>query len=561
MTPDEVRHLVAAGETYTVEFKRGTRRTLNDSAIVTAVVCLANGNGGTLLLGVEDDGTISGLEPRHDNRTEPHLLRALILNHTEPPVATHVEVVEVDGVDVCVISVPDIATPVGTTSGMFVRRAIKADGRPECVPYRAHEIISTGLSVQGRDYAETLARGLVLDDLDTAEFDRFRTLCREGGGDLALANAGNLEVLRALRLLPPDASAGEQLTLGAVLLFGRPTALSEHVPTAEALFQEIRRGAVAANETIRSPLFKAADRLHSLIDVRNSEEELILGMQRIGVPRIPDKTIRESVANALTHRDYAELGPVTVQLSEDELRVSSPGGFPPGITLANLLDDSKPRSVILADAFKRAGFVDRAGRGVKEMYVALLRAGRGGPDYTSTNEKAVIVTIPTSRADLDMVRFVLRHEEESGEPLTLLQLRILHEVKSMGPETLAELHEALRQSETSVRGQITRLIEMGLVEARGMGRNRRHHLTAAFHRAAESSAYVRLRDTDPIQQDQMVLSYVESFGSITRAKAAELCRLSPQQARGVLKRLVDAGELELRGERRASHYVRAEGRP
>jgi len=54
----------------------------------------------------------------------------------------------------------------------------------------------------------------------------------------------------------------------------------------------------------------------------------------------------------------------------------------------------------------------------------------------------------------------------------------------------------------------------------------------------------------------MVLAYVDRWGSITRSKAAELCRLTPVQARAVLKRLVADGQLELRGERRGSHYVR-----
>ena len=371
-----------------------------------------------------------------------------------------------------------------------------------------------------------------------------------------MSGLSDIEMLRALRVLRSDLPEGEQLNLGAVLLFGREATLAESVPTAECLFQETRRGTLATNETIRAPLLKTAERLYDLLDVRNSEEEVMMGLQRVAVPRIPEQTLREPIANALVHRDYSELGPIRVHLSDETLRVSSPGGFPPGITLATILDDSRPRSVLLADAFKRAGFVDRAGRGVEQMYLAMLRVGRGAPDYDASNDDAVVVTVATSGADLDIVRFVLAYEERTGDVLTMQQLRVVHEVKSMGPETLVELRDALRQPESVVRAQVTRLIELGVLEARGAGRHRRHHLSAAFHRLAESSAYVRLQDTDPIQQDQMVLSYVESFGTITRAKAAELCRLSPQQARGVLKRLVEQGQLELRGERRAAHYVK-----
>ncbi|MFC7625658.1 RNA-binding domain-containing protein [Microlunatus sp. GCM10028923] len=552
VTPADLRRLVRAGETFTTEFKRA--RGLNDSDIVNAVVCMANGEGGHLLLGVEDNGDITGLPPRHGDRTDPDRLRALILNNTEPAVATEIELVQIDeGLEVAAIEIAAAPSPVGSKAGVFLRRATKFDGSPECVPYRAHEIISAGLSAQGRDYAETPARGARMTDLDPREFDSFRRLCGDGRGDRGLAEADNEDVLRALRVVRPDTG---ELTLGAVLLFGRESALFTHVPTAEVLFQESTEGEITTNQQLRLPLFRVAERIRELIEVRNTEQEFVLGLHRVGVPRLPDGIVREVVANALIHRDYSELGPIAVRLSEDQLQVSSPGGLPPGITLRSLLTESRPRSVILADAFKRAGLVDRYGRGVSEMYRQLLRLGRDGPDYSATSDKSVIVDIPTSDADLEMVRFVIEYEESEDKRLTLPHLRILHEIKAMGDGSISELASSLDVADVTVRGDLARLTELGLVEPRGSGRGRRFHLTAAFYRKAESSAYVRLQDTEPIQQDHMVLAYVDQWGSITRRKAAELCRLSPLQARTTLRRLVDAGELELRGERRGAHYVR-----
>lgn len=552
VTPEDVKRIVAEGESFTTEFKRD--RGLNDTDIVNAVVCMANGDGGLLLLGVEDDGQITGIQHRHGDRTDPAKLRAFILNNTEPPVPAVVDLVSCDGADVAVIDIPPASSPVGTKAGVFVRRSTKSDGSPECVPYRAHEIISAGWSAQGRDYAETLARGATAADLDPNEFDRFRRLCGDGRGDPGLAHASNEDILRALRLVRPGTG---ELTVGAILLFGTPEALEAYVPTSELLFQETKNGEIATSEQIRQPLFKAAERVRELIAVRNSEQELMFGLHRIAVPRLPEGIVREALANALVHRDYSELGPITIRLDQERMRVTSPGGFPPGITLQSLLDESRPRSVILAEAFKRAGLVDRNGRGIPEMYSQLLRLGRSAPDYSSSNEKAVAVVIPTSDADMEIVRFVVEYEDSAQHPLTLLHLRVLHELKAMGGSSIAELSANLDVSAALLREDLARLTEMGLVEARGNGRSRRFHLTASFYRSANASAYLRLQDTDPIQQDQMVISYVDKWGSITRAKAAELCRLSPQQARLVLRRLVDAGELVLRGERRGAHYVRS----
>src|SRR5690606_14701851 len=197
--------------------------------------------------------------------------------------------------------------------------------------------------------------------------------------------------------------------------------------------------------------------------------------------------IREAIANALVHRDYSELGPIRVSLSPERLRVSSPGGFPRGISLANLLDESRPRSVVLADAFKRAGLVDRNGRGVRDMYYDLLRNGRRGPDYSATTKETVTVSVPTSDADLELARFVFEYEQAQTQPLTLRQLQVLHELKATHDSTTVEMEAALNVPAPQLREDLARLSEMGLVEPRGQGRGRSYQLTSAFYRTADAN--------------------------------------------------------------------------
>lgn len=82
--------LIRKGESLTVEFKSDTR-SLPDRDLVAAIVALANTEGGDLLLGVEDDGQITGLHPNHQNLTG---ITALIANKTNPPLSVRVEAVE-----------------------------------------------------------------------------------------------------------------------------------------------------------------------------------------------------------------------------------------------------------------------------------------------------------------------------------------------------------------------------------------------------------------------------------------------------------------------------------
>ena len=278
-------------------------------------------------------------------------------------------------------------------------------------------------------------------------------------------------------------------------------------------------------------------------------------MQRIEIPLISNLTRRESVANALVHRDYSQLGPTTVQLTESTFTVSNPGGFPPGVTIDNILEQSRPRSALLADAFKRAGLVERKGKGVNEMFESQLRAGRDVPDYSRTTPDAVVVTVPLSTSDVDLLRFLAALHDTQQRTLSLDELRVVHEVKVAGPATSGELAEHLGLASGTARGVAHSLVGAGVLEARGSGRSRRFHLTARFYDLTQDrNAYVRVKGADPLQQERMILDYVAAYGSIARGQAAALCQTSPAQARAILKRLVDSGQLFLRGERRGARY-------
>lgn len=559
MTPEELIRVLAAGESLTVEFKRGTAGALNDRELIEAAMCLTNGPGGLLLIGVEDDGAITGAAPRHGDHTDPQRLAALILNRTLPPLSAGVEIVAHPDGDVLVIDVPAAPSPTGTREGVFKRRSIRLDGKPECIPYAPHEMFSDYFSMQRLDYAEVVARGAGLDDLDPQEFQRYRALAGGPGADPALALLSDLELARALGVVRALPSGEVEVTLGAVLLFGTEQALGRYVPNQECAFQVLdEAGRVTTNDILRVPLIRAATEIFERVRVRNPEQELDWGLFRVPIRLVPEIAVREAIVNAMVHRDYAETGMTVVQMTPLSLTVRSPGGFLPGVTLANLTEVSRPRSRILADAFKRAGLAERTGRGISRMYSALLRVGRDGPDFSQSSERLVCVELPTTHADLAMVRFILGWEQERSRTLSLLELRVLHEVRLLGAAAFPELVAATDASPSTLRAVLAGLVEVGLLEVRGTGRARRFHLASAYFRATGSAAaYVRVRGTELIQQEQMVTEYLRAFGSVTRAKTAELCLIPPAQATQLLKRLVGSGVLELRGDRRTSHYVLA----
>ena len=559
MTPERLQELIAAGESIDVEFKGEERSPLSDDDLVESVVCLANRSADTpawLLIGVEDDGRVTGARPRHESgRTDPVRLTALIANRTRPSLTPRIEVVPCQGKEVIVVEVPPQSAPVGTTSGRYLRRALDGKGRPCCLPMFFHEMHARQADRGAQDYSALVIPEASWDDLDPLEFERFRRSIREHrAGDQSLLKLPDLELAKALGAVEANGQVRSIRVLG-LLLFGKEDSLRRFLPTHEAAFQVLRGQSVEVNDFFRWPLLRLMEEFEQRFAARNREQEILVGMVRVAVPDYPPAAFREALANALIHRDYTRLGAVHVQRHDDRLEISNPGGFPDGVRLDNLLVTApRPRNPLLADAFKRAGIVERTARGIDTIFYEQLRNGRPAPSYERSNESGVVVVLPGGQANLDFVRLLVE-EARAGRDLRLDELLLLNALWQDRRLTTEEAARITQKPESDVRVVLNRLVEAGLVEPRGERKGRTWHLSAAtYRRLGQPAAYVRQRGFEPLQQEQMVLQYVEKYGRITRREAAELCRLSSLQARDLLARLAKAGRLVRHGTRRGAFY-------
>ncbi|EPN52427.1 putative transcriptional regulator, partial [Pseudomonas syringae pv. actinidiae ICMP 19094] len=384
-------------ESLTVEFK-SDRIKLPDRELIEALVCLANAEGGELWLGVEDDGTPTGLHAEH------HLLEGLagmVAARTSPSLNVQAEAIDLDGVAVAHIHVPKAQSEVATTSGVYLRRRLKHDGTPECIAMLPHERSSRASSFGLLDVSAQPVAGATLADLDPLERERLRQAVQQYGGDRVLLELDDEALDGALLLTARQPDGMRVPTLTGLLLIGRETSLRQLVPTHEFAFQVLAQQAVRFNEFRRFPLLKALDWLETNFRPYNPEEELQVGLFRVPVPKVDLGAFREAVANALVHRDYHGRGAVHVRLEDDALVVSNPGGLVDGVTLANLLvTEPRPRNPTLADAMKRVGVVERSGRGVDKIFRGMLKFGRPAPDYSYTTAQSVVLRLPTAEADL-----------------------------------------------------------------------------------------------------------------------------------------------------------------
>jgi len=545
--------LIPPRETITVEFK-SDHKELGDRDLVEAITCLANTDGGELWLGVEDNGTPTGLHPDHRVLTG---LVGLVAARTSPSLAIQIELVTIEGVEVARIQVPQAKGEVATSNGVYLRRRLKPDGTPECVPMLPHDRTSRASTFGLADISALPVAGSTLQDFDPLERDRLRQCIQSYGGDRILLELDHEALDGALGLTARQPDGSRIPTLTGLLLIGREPSLRDLVPTHEFTFQVMAQEAVRFNEFRRFPLLKALDWLETNFRPYNPEAELQIGLFRVPIPKVDMSAFREAIANALIHRDYNQLGAVHVRLEDEALVISNSGGLVDGVTLANLLTtEPRPRNPRLADGMKRIGIVERSGRGIDSIYRGLLRFGRPAPNYSRTDSNSVVLSLSTDEADLEFLKLVVAEENRQQLSLpidSLIALATLREAKRLSAEELAKYTQ---RDTLQARKTLELLNEAGLVQAHGITRSRTYTLAPTIYQATGHKAeYTRQIGFSPLQNEQLVLNYVAQHGQVKRSEVMDLCRLSKDQASKLLHKLRERGNLVHHGAHRATFYT------
>ena len=527
-------------ETLTIEFKSDVRK-YGDSDLFEDVVAFANTDGGDLYLGVEDDGTITGVHKEHSN---PITLSAYIANNTVPPISVRPEIIE-EVHPVLKISVPKSYGGIAATrSGKMLRRRMKSDNTPENVPMYPTEIATRLSDLRLLDYSAMIVFDGSPADIDPLEIERLRTIILSYDGDKALLELSDDELLKALGFTR-EQNGAVYPTVAGLLMVGRVPGLKRFVPTAAASFQVLEGTRVRVNEDYLLPVLACIEKIISHMEAWNPESEIEMGLFRMPAPEFDKRAFREAVVNAFSHRDYSIMGRVRVAVTEEGLMIANPGGLIEGLTVQNLLTaEPHGRNQLLADALKRVGLAEKTGRGIDRIFEGSLIYGRGLPDYSNTTSAAVSLFIPRSKPDIQLARMIAEEQNRLGRPLPVNTLLVLNMLRDIPRSDVKQLSEALNLSETLIKTALDRAIETGLVEGYGAGRGRNYILSHELNQdKGKTAGYVCQRDSDETRYQELVISMARNSEYISRADVVNLLRVKESKAYGLLKALVEQGVL------------------
>ena len=545
-------------ESLDIEFKSDLK-CYPDHDLIEEIVGMTNTAGGILFLGVEDNGDITGVHKKHKDEIG---VTALIANSTVPPISVRAEIVTEENKDVLKIEVPRSRGVVSTSSGKMLRRRLKLDGSPEVIPMYPYEIPTRLAELGMLDYSAQPLAGATMDDLDPNQRVRLRRIIQtRQGGEKNLLMLPDDELDIALRLVT-NVGGNYIPTVTGMLLIGKEERIAELIPTAKSAFQVLEGTAVRMNEDSNKPLLELFENYETYVKAWNPERETEYGLFRIPIPEFDWAAFREGLVNAFCHRDYTILSAVRVLIDDEGMIISNPGGFVDGVNLRNLLTvEPHGRNPALADAMKRIGLAEKTGRGIDRIFEGSIIFGRPWPDYSESTSRNVKLFIQRAKADLPFAKFVADEQNRQGKPLSIYNLMILSVLNNERRCTVERIVELTNLSENKVRSAIEVMIEAGLIEASGKGKDRSYILGKKIYREnKEAIQYVRLTDIDGIRYPELVMKLANTQnGVITKQDVVELLKVTPSQAYAVIKKLQAEGRLELLCGGKYSKYRVIEG--
>ena len=414
MTKSELLELIANRENSGVEFKRDD---LRPEQIAKEIVALANFQGGCLLLGVEDDETITGVQ-RDD--LERWVMDTVFGRYVHPMIQPFYEEIRIDERRrVAVISVTE-----GTTKPYVVRhrgqeRVYLRMGSTSQLASREQQmrLFSAGgmlyvesLSVSGsglRDLskerlADYLTRILLLADVPTSDAEWNERLCDLG---FMVENERRPVVCSIAGLVLFGYRPRRLLRQAGV----RWMAFKGHDKAYDALDDQVIDGPLVAlwrelpgggREIAEKGLIeRLADAMRPFISEESGEIDDSMRRERRW--HYPIEAMREAVVNAVTHRDWTRYEEIEVARYVDRVEILSPGALQNSMTVQKMIAGRRsPRNLLISEVMRDYGYADARGMGVRNKIVPLLRARNGVAPEFDANEDHLRLTMRRGAAVL-----------------------------------------------------------------------------------------------------------------------------------------------------------------
>ncbi|MCM1467631.1 MAG: putative DNA binding domain-containing protein [Alistipes sp.] len=483
------REEIFAGESKNVEFK--VSRPEKSIKYMKSVVAFANGKGGRIVFGIDDDTReIVGI-PEDSVFHEMDAITNAISDSCEPVIVPDVYPQSIDGKTIIIAEIsagrqkPYYIRQNGITDGVYMRvsgTSRKADRTMTQEMYYESE---------GRSYDSVICRDLVVSEED------IKKLCSDMK-EVALANCKNAAQRQSVKnvtknillnwgILAEDEEGVIYPTNAYIFLTGQDTFLSK---IQCGMFKGTTRAVFVDKRDYEGPLWQQAEEAFRFV-LRNIRlGARIEGLYRKDIYELPPDSIRELIMNAVMNCSFLQSSHIQVAIYDDRLEITSPGGLMPGVTIDRMKEGySQIRNRALAHAFSYMNLIEGWGTGIPRLIREMKEYGLPEPEFV---DMEIALRINLYRA-ADMV--------QSGDDKTQKNVKVRENQK--------------------VRSKCAQ------------------------------SALKR----DLTAQEIQIIDYINDNGSITSARLMELLNIKKRRAQVILSRMAEDGLILKKGASRSTNYV------
>ena len=408
--------------------------------ICKEVIAFANTKGGTIYIGVQNDGEVIGVE-----NADKVILRInnMIRDSIKPDVTMFVgyETKQIDEKQIVAVTVQK-----GTDRPYYLgSKGLKPSGVYVC----------NGTST---DPATDTAIRRMIKETDGDHFEDMRSLEQNLTFESARAEFLQCKV-------PFDAA--KMQTLGMVSADGIYSnvamLLSDQCSSTikAATFAGTDKGQFRDRREFSGSLFRQLEEMYAYLDLRNRTKSIIKGLYRTDIRDYPEEALREALLNSLVHRDYAFRASTLISVYDDRIEFVSVGGLPTGIALEDiLLGLSVCRNPKLAAVFYRLKLIEAYGTGMPKIMKAY--DGSGLTTKIEVTANAFKITLPNRNAE---------QNQQPAAPLpTENEKKILAFVDAHGCVVRSDVDTLLGVSQATANRILKRMVTKGLLYQEGSGK-------------------------------------------------------------------------------------------
>lgn len=520
----EIEALLKERENEHLEFKEAKNQFDNDR-LAKYCAALANEGGGKMVLGVTDK------MPRRVVGTQAFPSLPKIKSDLIEALNLRIEVDEISHPDgrVLVFTVPSRAV------GVAVRfKNIYWMRRDENVVPMTDDMIRRIFDENRLDFSSEINPDASIDDLDPLAIIELRARWHRKSKNDRLLETSDEQLLSDAEL-----SLDGRITDAALLLLGTEKSVGRLLPQSEVIF-EYRSSEASGPAQLRREFRKGfllyQDELWTLINARNDLQFFQSGLYKIPIQTFNETVVREAILNAVSHRDYNAAGSIFVRQTPKTMEFTSPGGFPQGINLENVLWRQSPRNRRLAEVLSKCGLVERSGQGVNLMFEESIKESKLLPDFSGSDAHTVDLYV---RGEIQDPQF-LRYLEKVGKD----KLATFHTKDLL----IIDLIHREQPIPADYMQRLPYLIEQGVVEK---VRGKDYILSGTFHKSiGQRGTYTRKVGLDRETNKLLLLKLIIDSGQ-EGCQLKELMQVIPQKSRDqiqyLLRLLREEGKAHYRG--------------